>query len=161
MGITLALQNHAPVLTPGYEDVLAMKQEIDRDNVKLCLDVPLFFDRQKTDYVKKAVEECREHIIYTHYGAWNFRENETGKIEQEPAPTHGGMINYEAFIRALQQIGYTGYLVSEYCLPIVHNHKISGIEAIDKATMMGMIYMKKLIEATSAKKKSQPHESLV
>ena len=41
MGITLALQNHAPVTTPGYEDVLAMLEEIDRPNVKLCLDVPL------------------------------------------------------------------------------------------------------------------------
>ncbi len=30
MGITLVLQNHAPVTTPGYEDALAMVQEIDR-----------------------------------------------------------------------------------------------------------------------------------
>ena len=42
MGITLALQNHAPVITPGYEDALTMLQEIDRRNVRLCLDVPLF-----------------------------------------------------------------------------------------------------------------------
>ncbi len=41
-GITLLLQNHAPVLNPGYEDTLAMMQEIDRKNVKLCIDVPLF-----------------------------------------------------------------------------------------------------------------------
>lgn len=160
MGITLALQNHAPVLTPGYEDTLAMKQEIDRDNVKLCIDVPLFFDRQKTEYVKKAVEECREHLIYTHYGAWNFKENSNGEIEQEPAPTHGGVINYEAFLQGLQQIGYNGYLVSEYCLPMIQNHKIAGVEAIDKATMMGMIYMKRLVEATAPKKKIQPAESL-
>jgi sugar phosphate isomerase/epimerase len=33
MGITLVLQNHAPVTTPGYEDALAMVQEIDRRNV--------------------------------------------------------------------------------------------------------------------------------
>jgi sugar phosphate isomerase/epimerase len=55
MGITLALQNHAPVLTPGYEDVLAMMEEIDRKNVKLCLDVPLFYDRQSDDYVRTSV----------------------------------------------------------------------------------------------------------
>ncbi len=30
MGITLVLQNHAPVITPGYEDALAMMQEIER-----------------------------------------------------------------------------------------------------------------------------------
>ena len=49
MGITLALQNHAPVTTPGYEDVLAMLEEIDRPNVKLCLDAPLFYERQSDD----------------------------------------------------------------------------------------------------------------
>ncbi|HTE32443.1 MAG TPA: sugar phosphate isomerase/epimerase family protein, partial [Chryseolinea sp.] len=62
MGITLLLQNHAPVLNPGYEDTLAMMQEIDKPNVKLCLDVPLFSDRQKTDYVREAVDKCAKYI---------------------------------------------------------------------------------------------------
>lgn len=160
MGITIVLQNHAPVITPGYEDVLAMKNEIDRENVKLCLDVPLFFDRQKADYVKRAVQECRDHLVYTHYGAWNFRENKLGEIEQEPAPTHGGTINYETFIHQLQEINYNGYLVSEYCLPIIREHKLAGIEAIDKATMMGMIYMKRLMESKAAAKRQHAEESL-
>ena len=34
-GLTLALQNHAPVLRPGYEDTLAMMRELDRPNVGL------------------------------------------------------------------------------------------------------------------------------
>jgi sugar phosphate isomerase/epimerase len=144
MGITLALQNHAPVLRPGYEDVLAMLQEVDRSNVKLCLDVPLFSDRQKSEYVAEAVSKCKDHIVYTHYGAWNFKET-NGIIEQEPAPFHGGYINYEAFIKGLLQIGYDGYLVSEYCLPMIKNHEVEGVEEIDKATIMGMQYMKKLI----------------
>ena len=74
MGITLVLQNHAPVITPGYEDALAMMQEIERPNVKLCLDVNLFYDRQSDAYVHESVQRCGEHIVYTHYGAWNFSE---------------------------------------------------------------------------------------
>ena len=146
MGITLLLQNHAPVLTPGYEDTLSMLNELDRKNIELCLDVPLFFDRQKSEYVKEAVEKCKDHIRYTHYGAWNFRENADGEIEQEPAPTHGGKINYETFIEQLQSVGYKGYLVSEYCLPLIKDHKIAGVEAVDRATKMAMTYMKGLIE---------------
>jgi len=42
----LALQNHAPVLSKGYEDTLIMMQEVNRKNVKLCLDAPLFYERQ-------------------------------------------------------------------------------------------------------------------
>ena len=145
MGITLLLQNHAPVLSPGYEDTLAMLEEIERKNIKMCLDVPLFFDRQKDDYVKEAIEKCKDHIAYTHYGAWNFRQNAEGEIEQEPAPTHGGKINYETFIAGLQEINYKGYLVSEYCLPLIKNHKIQGVEEVDKATEMAMSYIKGLI----------------
>lgn len=145
MGITLLLQNHAPVLSPGYEDTLAMWKELDRKNIELCLDVPLFFDRQKSEYVREAVNACKGHILYTHYGAWNFRENADGEIEQEPAPTHGGKINYEVFIEQLQATGYKGYLVSEYCLPLIKDHKIAGVEEVDKATKMAMTYMKGLI----------------
>lgn len=151
MGITLLLQNHAPVLRPGYEDTLAMLNELDRKNIKLCLDVPLFFDRQKSDYVREAVRACANHIAYTHYGAWNFRENEDGEIEQEPAPTHGGRINYETFFEELQYIGYDGYLVSEYCLPLIKNHKIAGVEEVDKATVMAMNFMKGLLEKTKVR----------
>ncbi len=153
MGITLLLQNHAPVLNPGYEDTLAMLQEVGRKNLQLCMDVPLFSDRQKTEYVREAVEKCAKHILYTHYGAWNFTETSEGEIVQEPAPFHGGKINYEAFIEALYQHGYNGYLVSEYCLPMIRNHKIAGVEEIDKATIRGMRYMKELLNRIGAAKK--------
>lgn len=162
LGITLLLQNHAPVLNPGYEDTLAMMQEIDRKNVKLCVDVPLFSDRQRSEYVREAVEKCSEHLLYTHFGAWNFSETKDGEVIQDPAPTHGGKINYETFIEALYQYGYDGYLVSEYCLPLIRNHKIAGIEEVDKATILGMRYMKKLVDrVTSAKKVGSAKAALV
>lgn len=144
MGITLVLQNHAPVITPGYEDVLAMMQEIDRHHVKLCLDVNLFYDRQSDEYIREAVERCREHIAYTHYGAWNFSEGGDGEVVQDPAPSFGGKINYKAFIQGLQQIGYDGYLVSEYCTPVLKHHRIAGLEEIDEGTRLALRYMKRL-----------------
>ncbi|PWU03473.1 MAG: hypothetical protein C5B52_03225 [Bacteroidetes bacterium] len=148
LGITLALQNHAPVISPGYEDVLAMMHELDRKNIKLCLDVPLYADRQKDKYVLESVRACGKHIVLTHYGAWNFSETSAGEVVQEPAPFFGGQINYETFIPALQQIGYEGYLVSEYCLPVVRNHKITGIEEVDRATRRGLKYMKQLVNSS-------------
>ncbi len=145
MGITLALQNHAPVLSPGYEDVLAMMQEVERKNVKLCLDVPLFYDRQEDSYVREAVQKCRKQIVHTHYGAWNFSENSEGEIVQEPSPSTGELINYQVFIEELVRIAYNGYMTSEYCLPVVKNHTIAGIEEIDHATRISLMYMKQLV----------------
>lgn len=159
MGITLVLQNHAPVITPGYEDALAMMREIDRPNVKLCLDVTLFYDRQSDAYVREAVQRCGTDILYTHFGAWNFSETAGGEVIQEPAPSFGGQINYETFVRALAQVGYDGYLVSEYCLPVQKNHQIAGIEAIDEATVQSLRYMQGIvqsIEATNASRTPEP-----
>jgi sugar phosphate isomerase/epimerase len=149
MGITLALQNHAPVTTPGYEDTLAMLKEIDQPNVQICLDVPLFYDRQSDAYVREAVQKCREHIVYTHYGAWNFSEGADGEVVQDPAPSFGGEINYRAFFRALQEVGYDGYVAGEYCLPVLHRHAIAGIEEVDRATSLALRYMKRLVAETA------------
>jgi sugar phosphate isomerase/epimerase len=160
MGITLVLQNHAPVITPGYEDVLAMMQEIDRPNVKLCLDVNLFYDRQSDDYVREAVRQCRAHLAYTHYGAWNFSETPEGDVIQDPAPSFGGKINYEAFISALHQIGYDGYLVSEYCTPVLKHHSIAGIEEIDRGTRLALRYVKRLVEHASSASKPEPFRAV-
>jgi len=153
MGITLVLQNHGPVLRPGYEDVLAMTKEVDRPNVKICLDVPMFDARQHTDYVREAVEKCREYIRYSHYGAWNFSESADGEVLLDPAPNHGGRINYEAFIEALAQHGYDGYFASEYCLPVLRDHKLCGIDEIDAATRRGLRYMKELVQRLTPNKK--------
>jgi sugar phosphate isomerase/epimerase len=149
MGITLVLQNHAPVITPGYEDALAMLQEIDRPNVRLCLDVPLFYDRQSDAYVQEAVRRCAQHIAYTHFGAWNFTETETGEVVQTLAPSSGVLINYEAFVRGLHQIGYDGFLVAEYCLPALERHRLAGIEAVDRATRQALEYMKSVVQRTA------------
>src|SRR5580704_1530399 len=112
MGITLALQNHAPVLSKGYEDTLTMMKEVGRKNVELCIDAPLFYERQSDEYIREALDNCRGHIVHTHYGAWNFTQKKNGEIIQEPSPSRGNLINYPAFVEALYHSGYKGYLTS-------------------------------------------------
>ena len=142
MGITLALQNHAPVVRAGYEDVLAMMQEIDRENVKLCLDVPLYGDRQSDEYVRESVERCGAHVLLSHFGAWNFFQRPNGEIFQGPSPSFDGPINYKTFLKGLEQKGFDGYLVAEYCLPVIRNHQLKGIEEVDKSMRIALKYIK-------------------
>lgn len=146
-GVTLALQNHEPVLRPGYEDTLAMMRDVERPNIGLCLDVPLFHERQSDDYIREAVRACGRHILLTHFGAWNFSEGTGGAIVQQPAPSVGGPINYQVFLEELQRSGYQGYLVSEYCLPCVRNHQIAGMAEIDQANVQALTYVKRLVPA--------------
>jgi sugar phosphate isomerase/epimerase len=64
-----------------------------------------------------------------------------------PASSVGGPINYKQFLKELQQTGYDGYLVSEYCLPCVKDHRIAGLEEIDRANTRALVYMKRLVMA--------------
>jgi len=133
------------VLRPGYEDTLAMLRDVARPNVGLCLDVPLFHERQSDDYVREAVRACGEHVMLTHFGAWNFAEPQRGTVVQTPAPSVGGPINYREFLAGLEQVGYNGYLVAEYCLPCVRDHRIAGIDDIDAAMVQSLAYMKSVM----------------
>ncbi len=149
LGITLALQNHAPVLRPGYEDALAMMREVDRENVKLCIDAPLFDGRQDDDYVREAARACGDDILLSHFGSWNFSANEHGEPIQDVAPNIAVRVNYEAFVAGLREIGYDGYLVAEYCLPCIRDHRLAGIEGIDLATRLSLQYMTEVVQRTA------------
>jgi len=97
--------------------------------------------------MREAVRACGEHILLTHFGAWNFSETAAGEIVQGPAPSVGGPINYKQFLHELQQTGYHGYVVSEYCLPCVKDHRIAGLDEIDLANTRALAYMKTLLVA--------------
>jgi len=149
-GITIVLQNHPPVLRPGYEDALQMVREVNMDNFKLCLDVPLFGPKQSDEYIHEAVEACKDLIVMSHYGAWEFEEKD-GKIIQNhdviEVLTHGVPINYRAFIRELKRINFDGWLIQELCAPVTKNHRHMGIEEVDRKTRLAIRFMKQLIES--------------
>lgn len=148
-GINVALQNHPLVINYGYEDALQMVNEIGEDNVKLCLDVPLFI-RQDDEYVKEAVDKCKDHIVLSHYGSLLFDETTSGEIIQKPATHLTGqpMINYRSFIRELKKIGYDGFLSSEECAPVLEDHKYAGIEVVDRHVKAALRHMRELIAET-------------
>lgn len=153
-GITLAVQNHGPPVRPGYEDTLALIKEIDCDNVKMCLDIGLgCFDpitQQSEEYISKAVRECQDLIVYSHFNG-KFRETSNNDFIQEPydapgiTPPKGSIINYEIFIRELKKIGYKGYLAYEVCGPVLKNHIYQGIDEVDRLVRAALGYMRKLI----------------
>ena len=59
-------------------------------------------------------------------------------------------MNYTRYLAELQRVGYDGYLVSEYCLPCIRDHRLAGIEEIDRATAMALAYMRQLVTSPQA-----------
>lgn len=123
-----------------------MVKEVNIDNVKLCLDVPLFTD-QSDEYIHEAVEACKEvGIVLSHYGSQLFDETPTGEIAMKPEWFIGNKyVNYPAYIKELKRIGYDGFLASEECAPVLENHEPQGIEIVDRHVRAALRYMKELI----------------
>lgn len=146
--ITLVLQNHKPLIQ-DYQDMLAMVKEVKSEYLKCCLDAPLL-DDQSDAAVARAVQETGDLLFHSHFGG-EFVRTATGDIVQKVGGSKWGetsylkYINYEAFLRALKEIGYNGYLSYELCHPFMpENHTLGTIDQVDEQVALAAQYMRKL-----------------
>jgi len=138
-GVTLALQNHEPIIE-CYTDMLEFIRQVDSPALKACLDCPLLRPRAgDPDYVARAVRDTGALQVHSHYGG-EFRRAADGTVELD------GDVAYPAFVQALKEIGYGGYICYEFCHPCLdENREVAGIERVDEQVRMAAEYMSRLI----------------
>ena len=147
-GITLALQNHKPLIQ-NYKDMLDMVEEVGSENVKCSLDAPLL-ENQDDSYVVTAVKETGNLQVLSHFGG-EFVQTDKGEVEQKITPRLK-WINYRAFVRALADIGYDGFLSYELCHPFLpKGHELGKLEQVDEQVMLAQEYMRKLLKEIETK----------
>jgi len=134
-GVILALQNHAPVIR-DYRDVLRMVKEVNSPNLKVSLDAPIMVDKSPEN-IQRAARAVGDLQVLSHFGG-EYERDQDGKIN--------GAAFYRPFIRAMHEIGYSGYLSYELChpLPIVNGQTV-GIEYADKNAQLAAEFMRGLI----------------
>jgi len=134
-GVTLALQNHAPVIR-DYRDVLRMVKEVNSPNLKVSLDAPIMADKSPEN-IQRAAKAVGDLQVLSHFGG-EYERDKDGKVK--------GAAFYKPFIRAMHEIGYSGYLSYELChpLPIV-NLQTVGIEFAEKNAQLAAEFMRGLI----------------
>jgi len=139
-GITLALQNHPPVIH-GYRDVLRMLKEVDSPNLTVCFDPRLEHEMRPEDVVR-VTREIGPLQALSHYGNEYTEENGVIVAKEDE--------NLPAQIKGLAEIGYRGYLGFELChqLPQV-NGRLSGMDFVDKNARLAAKYARDLITAAS------------
>ena len=76
-GITLALQNHRPLIN-DHHDVLRMVKEVGSPHLKVCLDAPLMPDKSAAA-MSKAAQEFGPLQVLTHFGG-EFERRPDGSI---------------------------------------------------------------------------------
>ena len=134
-GITLALQNHKPVVK-DYPDVLRMVKEVNSPGLKVSLDVPIMDDKS-ADNIHKAALATGNLQVLSHFGG-EYERGSDGKVI--------GQDFYRPFIQSMNEIGYSGYMSYELChpLPLVNGQTV-GIDFAHKNAKLAAEFMKGII----------------
>ena len=113
-----------------------MVKEVNSPNLKVSLDVPIMTDKSPEN-IQRAAKAVGDLQVLSHFGGEYERDN-NGKIKGAPF--------YRPFIRAMHEIGYSGYLSYELChpLPIVNGQTVS-IEYAEKNAQLAAEFMRGLI----------------
>jgi sugar phosphate isomerase/epimerase len=151
-GITLALQNHPPVIQ-DYRDVLRMVNEVNSPHLKVCLDAPLMKDKSAAA-LRQAALEVGSLQVMSHFGG-EFDRLPDGAIQG--IDRHDGIIQgqtnqyYLDFVRAMREINYAGYISYELChqLPAV-NGRDAGIEFVHHNAQLAAQFMRQMMASASA-----------
>lgn len=136
-GITLALQNHPPVINKGYIDVLKMVKEVGSPHLKVCFDARLEHSLDEAA-VRKGLNEAGALQTLWHYGG-EYDKGANGI-------TLKGDEKALAEVLGLLDIGYKGWAGFELCHPLpVVNGQTVGIDFVDKNAQLALEYLRGII----------------
>jgi len=139
-GVTLALQNHKPVIH-NHKDVLRMVKEVNSPHLKVSLDAWIMDDKSPAA-IRQAALDVGPLQALSHFGG-EFKREADGSVQ--------GPDFYPPFVQAMREIGYKGYIGYELChtLPVVNGQTV-GLEFADKCAEGAAIYMRGLIEGSAS-----------
>ena len=153
-GVTLALQNHKPVIQ-DWHDVMRMVEEVNSPSLKVCLDVPIMDDKSEEN-INAAARAVGDLQVLTHFGG-EFGQDENGNVidiqtyKRETGPDGKPIVQefYPQFVQAMKDIGYQGYFSYELChpLPVKDGNKV-GIDYAESCASNACKMMKGLIAGT-------------
>jgi len=139
-GVTLALQNHHPIIET-HKDVLRMVKEVNSPHLKVSLDVPIM-PVKTPEVIRQAAQDVGPLQVLSHFG---------GEYERGPDGKVKGEAYYKPFVKAMKEIGYSGYIGYELChpLPKVKGETV-GVEYAEKNAQMAAEFMRDLIQSEYA-----------
>ncbi len=142
-GVTLALQNHPPVIdTP--EAVLRMIREVGSPALNACLDAPLA-RKQGIQSMEATARSAGALQVLTHFGG-EYDEDTQGRIVGCVRNRDGSLSPedfYSGFTRGMHEIGYTGYTGYELCHPLPKVNGVTvGLDFVDKNARLAALYMR-------------------
>ena len=156
-GITLALQNHVPVINT-HHDMLRMIAEVGSPVLKACFDAPLAHMAGVSD-MRAASADVGSLQVLSHFGG-EYDRDQDGRIrgvvwnrDGSRTPEH----YYDDFVRGMADINYEGYVGFELCHPLPQTDGVTvGLEFADINAQLAAEYMRGLITEVEAEAVARP-----
>jgi sugar phosphate isomerase/epimerase len=149
-GVTLALQNHAPV-TNSPDDMLRMIREVDSPHLKACLDAPLAA-RQGVTSMRHAAQATGALQVLSHFGG-EYERQPDGSVRgyvRNPDLTLAPEDYYADFAQGMRDIDYDGYIGYELCHPLPNvNGEPVGIDFADTNAQLAAEYMRQITRSSA------------
>lgn len=152
-GLTLALQNHPPVIN-NCDSMLKMIAEVRSPVLKACYDAPLARKQGETPATMR--QTCRKLDgvqSLTHFGG-EYEEGPDGKIIGWVRNRDGSLHRedfYTAFTQGMMDIAYEGYTGYELCHPLPKVDGLTaGIDFVDRNARLAAQYMRQIIAESKA-----------
>ena len=148
-GVTLALQNHAPV-TNSPDDMLRLIRDVGSPHLKACLDAPLAA-KQGISSMQETARSVAGLQVLSHFGG-EYERDADGSVAgyvRHPDMSLTREDYYAAFTEGMRDIGYEGYTGYELChpLPPVNGAPV-GLDFADKNAQLAAEYMRNVIAAS-------------
>src|SRR3954469_803997 len=149
-GVTLALQNHAPV-TNSPADMLRMIRDVDSPHVKACLDAPLAA-KQGVTSMQDAARAVAGLQVLSHFGG-EYERAADGSVRglvRHPDDTLTQEDYYLDFALGMNEIRYDGYIGYELChpLPLIEGQP-AGVSFADTNARLAAEYMRAILAEAS------------
>lgn len=160
-GVALAMQNHGPDIVNDYRDVLALIEEVGSPAFQACMDINIEPQSDSPEHARVMAAACRNVQRHSHMNG-EFARRADGSVELAAAgyfDKHfwGRQVAYPAYVDALVESGYQGYMNWEFCHPAMENGQPAGIEYIHNQTRMALEYVSALREAAERKAVAAAH----
>ena len=145
-GIVLAMQNHGPDIVNRYQDVLSLIQEVGSPVFEACMDINIEPEADSAEHAREMAKAAGRLQVHSHFNG-EFARSADGAVELVAGGYFdrgfwGRKVAYPAYVSALVESGYEGYIDWEFCHPAMENGKLAGIEYVHNQTRLAIEYMR-------------------
>jgi sugar phosphate isomerase/epimerase len=154
-GVLLAMQNHGPDIVNRYQEVLELIDEIGSPAFKACMDINIEPEADSPEHARAMAAASRAVQVHSHMNG-EFARGADGRVELVAGGYFdkafwGRQVAYPAYVEALVENGYQGYVNWEFCHPGIENGQPAGIEYVHEQTRLAHEYLSGLRAAALGK----------